>query len=254
MEAAVPAAKDVVRRLVRPLGVDLVPYRTAPVDFSSDDVALLERVRPYTMTTPERVFSAANAARYVADANIPGALVECGVWRGGSSMAMALALLSRGVTDRDLYLFDTYEGMSAPTDADLDHAGRPAREKFEQTRTGDDTAAWCAAPLDDVRANLAQTGYPAGRVHLVKGKVEDTLPGGAPEQIALLRLDTDWYESTKHELETLYPRLVSGGVLILDDYGHWQGSRRAVDEYLAAHDVHLLLNRIDYTGRIAVKP
>ena len=89
---------------------------------------------------------------------------------------------------------------------------------------------------------------------MVKGKVEDTLPGHAPDHIAVLRLDTDWYASTKHEMEHLYPRLARGGVLIIDDYGHWAGSRQAVDEYLAEHGIHLLLNRTDYTGRMALKP
>lgn len=168
-------------------------------------------------------------------------------------MAMAYALLSRGVTDREMYLFDTFEGMSSPTEVDLDYAGRSAKNKFERTRTADDRADWCAASVQDVLANLAHTGYPSERLHLVQGKVEDTLPDAAPEEIALLRLDTDWYESTKHEMETLYPRLTPGGVLIVDDYGHWQGSRQAVDEYLEGHGVHLLLNRIDYTGRIAIK-
>jgi O-methyltransferase len=244
----------VVRRLVRRLGIDIVPYQQAPVDFSADDIALLDRVRPYTMTSPERIFAAATAARFVVDAKVPGAIVECGVWRGGSSMAMAFALLSRGVSDRDMYLFDTFEGMSSPTDADLDYTGRLAMETFERTQTADDRADWCAASIQVVRSNLALTGYPFDRLHLVQGKVEETLPGAAPEVIALLRLDTDWYESTKHEMETLYPRLTPGGVLIIDDYGHWQGSRLAVDEYLEANDVHLLLNRIDYTGRVALKP
>jgi len=88
---------------------------------------------------------------------------------------------------------------------------------------------------------------------LVAGAVEDTLPDRAPMEIALLRLDTDWYASTKHELETLYPRLVSGGVLMLDDYGHWTGCRKAVDEYFAANAPAPLLNRIDYTARVATK-
>jgi hypothetical protein len=96
-------------------------------------------------------------------------------------------------------------------------------------------------------------GYPKEKLHYVQGKVEDTIPGAAPGQIALLRLDTDWYESTHHELIHLYPRLSAGGVLIVDDYGHWQGSRRAVDEWIAQTGARILLNRIDYTGRVAVK-
>jgi len=96
-------------------------------------------------------------------------------------------------------------------------------------------------------------GYPEQQIHFVEGLVEETLPAEAPEEIALLRLDTDWYSSTKHELEQLYPRLAPGGVLILDDYGHWQGARRAVDEYFAENQITLLLNRVDSTARIGVK-
>ncbi len=103
-----------------------------------------------------------------------------------------------------------------------------------------------------VRRLLHATGYPPERIHLVRGPVEETLPAAAPDGLALLRLDTDWYESTRHELEHLYPRLATGGVLIVDDYGHWEGARKAADEHLAAHPA-LLLSRSDYTGRMAVK-
>jgi hypothetical protein len=101
---------------------------------------------------------------------------------------------------------------------------------------------------------MDSTGYPQNRVRFIKGRVEETVPGEAPEQIALLRLDTDWYESTQHELEYLFPRLAPGGVLILDDYGHWAGARKAVDDYIALHKLPLLLCRIDMSGRIAIKP
>jgi O-methyltransferase len=100
---------------------------------------------------------------------------------------------------------------------------------------------------------MYSTGYDMGRIHFVKGKVEDTIPNGAPSRIAILRLDTDWYESTRHELENLYPRLSPRGVLIIDDYGHWAGCRQAVDEYIHSNKIKLLLNRVDYTGRVAVK-
>lgn len=245
---------SLARRAVRRLGIDVVRHRTAPQDFQPADVALLDDVRPYTMSSPERVYAAATAGRWVADAKIPGAVVECGVWRGGSTMAMIRGLLDRGVDDRDIYLFDTYEGMSAPTDADKDVDGRPAAEVFEATKLSADSSDWCNAGIDDVRRNVLSTGYPAERVHLVKGKVEDTIPGAAPAEIALLRLDTDWYESTKHELVHLWPRLTSGGICIIDDYGHWAGSRQAVDEYFEEHGIAVLMHRIDYTGRVVVKP
>jgi O-methyltransferase len=113
---------------------------------------------------------------------------------------------------------------------------------------------WCVAGLEDVKRNLYSTGYPKEKLHFIKGKVEDTVPGQAPENIAMLRLDTDWYESTAHELQHLYPRLAKNGVLIIDDYGHWLGSRKAVDEYFAKQSFCPLFNRMDYTGRLAVKP
>ena len=99
---------------------------------------------------------------------------------------------------------------------------------------------------------MLETGYPMAQIQFVSGMVEQTLLKQKPEKVALLRLDTDWYESTKCELEQLFPRLVPGAVLIIDDYGHWDGCRRAVDEYFEQHQVRMLLNRIDYTARIGI--
>ena len=223
-----------------------------PMDFEEADIELCLRVGPYTMTTPARIYSLVRAVEYVSARAVPGAFVECGVWRGGSMMAVALTLLRLGVTDRDLYLYDTFTGMTAPTDEDVRRSGERAADLLaEESRSSD---IWAIAAIDDVREAVLSVGYPEERIHFVQGPVEDTLPANAPEAIALLRLDTDWYSSTKHELVHLFPRLTSGGVLILDDYGYWQGARRAVDEYLAENGLRLLLNRIDNTARIALKP
>lgn len=209
-------------------------------------------LEPFTMTSRERMHALYQATAYVAQAAIPGAIVECGVWRGGSMMLVCRTLLARGARDRGLFLFDTYAGMTAPTAEDVDVAGRPASALLAAAPpSGDPESVWCVASLDDVRANVLSTGYPADLCHFVVGRVEETLPARAPEQIALLRLDTDWYASTRHELAHLFPRLSDGGVLIVDDYGHWRGARKAVDEYLSAHAPGLLLHRIDATGRIA---
>ncbi len=142
--------------------------------------------------------------------------------------------------------------MSEPTEHDADWRGVRATELMERGAENKETSVWCLATLEDVQQNFARTGYPRERVHFVKGKVEDTIPGQAPEQIAILRLDTDFYESTAHELKHLYSRISPGGVLIIDDYGHWAGARKAVDEFFSAHGHPLLLNRIDYTGRLAI--
>jgi len=223
-----------------------------PLDFEEADKNLYRRVGPYTMTTPPRVYALVRAVEYVVARDVPGAIVECGVWRGGSVMAAALTLLRLGVTDRDMYLYDTFAGMPPPSDADTTRSGERAADLLAQNDESADI--WAIASLDDVRAAVLSVGYPQERIRFVEGLVEETLPGTAPAEISLLRLDTDWYSSTKHELEHLYPRLSPGGVLILDDYGHWQGARRAVDEYLAENGVALLLSRIDATARIAVRP
>lgn len=222
-----------------------------PADYDDEAKEIIRAVKPYTMTSPERLNAFILATRHVVRHGIPGDIVECGVWRGGSMQACAKALLAAGDTERDLYLFDTYEGMTPPTEEDLRRDGKSAEELLRVQ--GKDRPIWAVASLDDVKAGFAKVPYPEERVHYVRGKVEDTVPGQAPEQISVLRLDTDWYASTRHELEHLYGRLVSGGVLLIDDYGYWQGSRQAVDEFMDKTGERLLLLRMD-EGRIAVKP
>ncbi|HSW13469.1 MAG TPA: TylF/MycF/NovP-related O-methyltransferase [Solimonas sp.] len=224
------------------------------VDISPGEWQVIAAVKPYTMTTPPRVVGLLRAVDYLVKAGIPGAMVECGVYKGGSMLAVAMKLRELGVSDRELWLYDTFEGMVAPGAADLDWQGKPAMQDYQAHQAEDGSSQWARAGVEEVRNNLAASGYPGERTRYVIGKVEDTIPKTLPGQIALLRLDTDWYESTKHELEHLYPLLAPGGVLIIDDYGHYQGCRQAVDEYLAKLDHPLLLQRMDYSGRLAVKP
>ena len=168
---------------------------------------------------------------------------------------MAMGLRGRSDTQRTLWMYDTYEGMTDPTDADKVHYGNDAKELMKTARQDEkpeNSLILAAASLEVVQNNMRSTGYPVDRIRYVKGPVEETIPGSLPDRIALLRIDTDWYESTRHELVHLYPRLSSGGILIIDDYGHWQGARKAVDEYFQGSGP--FLNRIDYTGRLAVKP
>jgi hypothetical protein len=207
----------------------------------------IEQVTPFTSTSPERVAALCSATEYVVREEIPGCFVECGVGRGGSVMAMALTLQRLGVADRDLFLFDTFSGMTIPTEADIDFAGVAYLDHWPNMPNyfGE------FAPLPEVKAALTTTGYDPAHLHFVQGSVEETLPERAPSEIALLRLDTDWYESTRHELIHLYPRLVLGGVVIIDDYGHLEGTRRATDEYFDGR--RILLGRIDHAGRIGVK-
>jgi O-methyltransferase len=236
---------DVVRR------PDHAPPVVYPPDFDEAAIALCERVRPYTLTSPERIVALRDTVRYLVRAGIPGAFVECGVWRGGSMMVVALTLLEEGTTDRDLYLFDTFTHMPFPGEEDVDLFGVKAADVFDAAAEAE---AFAYLPFEEVREALARTGYPVERMHFVPGMVEDTIPGAAPAEIALCRLDTDWYVSTAHEMEHLFPRIAPGGALLIDDYGHFMGAKQAVDEYFAAHGPEVLLQRIDFTGRLVIVP
>jgi O-methyltransferase len=248
--------KDATKWALRRCGYRLTPYTgPVPADFADHQVALWELVAPYTMTTPDSVAVLADAIRYVLREDIPGAVVECGVWRGGSMMAAAKTLLDAGKDDIDIYLYDTFEGMTDPTEQDVHWSGRAAREILTADTDRETSTVWARAALGDVQRAMGLVPYPEHRLHFVRGPVEDTLPVWAPAQISLLRLDTDWYESTRHELIHLYPRLSAGGVLIIDDYGWWRGARMAADEYFAENPPFPMLVRIDDGGaRLAIKP
>jgi hypothetical protein len=241
-----------LRWAFRRMGYDLVqshdpdnPEVGFPPDFDEAESADVRAALPYTLTGPFRLVSLLRALAYLHRHQIAGDVVECGVWRGGSMMAAARGLLRLGDPSRHLWLYDTFSGMSEPTAEDVSVCDLSAKADFKSD--------YLRVSLETVRAVVDGTGYPRERVHYVQGKVEDTIPGQIPERIALLRLDTDWYESTRHELIHLFPRLVTGGVLIIDDYGHWKGARKAADEYFEANNVRILLDRIDFSARIAVK-
>jgi hypothetical protein len=179
-------------------------------------------------------------------------------------MIIAMTLKKNLVTDREIYLFDTFEGMSPPSEKDIDFFGTKAIQHLDQERldrtqnSSPKTSMWCYANIEDVKNNMSKILYPPEKIHYIKGKVEITLPEFKDNiktgKFSLLRLDTDWYESTKTELQILYPMLVVKGILILDDYGHWQGAKAAVDEYISNYKLPLFLNVVDYTGRLIVKP
>jgi hypothetical protein len=244
------------RSVVEGLGYEIKSTKSGsrwPLDFQQRDIDLYEEVAPFTLTPPAAVAALGDAVRYIHANRVPGAIVECGVWKGGSMRAVAKTLLELGETDIDLYLFDTFEGMSEPTEEDVMWTGERADAIL--ARESKDTNFWARAGLDEVREVMHALPYPQARIHFVQGKVEDTIPDQAPSEIALLRLDTDWYESTRHELVHLYPRLAPGGVLILDDYGWWRGAGRATDEYFQENGPAPLLARIDHEGRrMAIKP
>lgn len=244
------------RTLLRKRGYNLVrtDHRKAdpPVDADEHTRVVIKAIENHTLTPHGRVISLVDSVRYIVQREVPGAIVECGVWRGGSMMAAAMTLVEQGDMSRDLYLFDTFTHMPPAGPEDVKRNGRRVSDI---ERSGEYSPFFEYIPLDAVRAAMFATGYPEARIHFVPGLVEDTLPSEAPTQIALCRLDTDYYQSTKHEMEHLYPRIASDGVLLIDDYGEFLGARKAVDEYFAAQaDPAPFLHRIDHAARLILKP
>lgn len=230
------------------------------VDTAPEFVPIYLQAVPFTMTSVQNMFAFYSAVKFAAESGVPGDIVECGVWRGGSCMVAALTLKALAAADRNIWLYDTFSGMSPPTGVDQPiGVGRSVIKEdtmtlWRKSRVDEQRNDWCYASLEDVQANVARTGYPAAQTVYVKGKVEDTIPGRLPGSISCLRLDTDWYESTYHELTHLYPLLSPGGLLLLDDYGFWAGQKQAVDRYFRENGIKLFLQRIDSNARLAIKP
>ena len=248
--------KKLIKKIIKKLGYEIHrsgTYREFPIDFNEIDIDIIKAVKPFTLTSIERRFALIQAVNYIIKNKIAGDIVECGVWKGGSIMAIAKTLLALKSYDKELYLFDTFEGMPRPTEFDISYNDKLAIKHFEERKIDNNSSDWSRIELDEVKNNVFSTGYNKEKFHFIKGKVEDTIQKNSPETISILRLDTDWYESTRHELIHLFPRLVKGGVIIIDDYGFWKGAKKAVDQYFEENNISILLNRIDTTGVIGIK-
>jgi predicted O-methyltransferase YrrM len=231
-------------------GIGLARRVEIPADLEPEFVSHYQRCRPFTMCSVERQYALYNSMAYLARERIAGDVVECGVWCGGSAMLAALCAAAAGDRQRTFSLYDTFGPFPAPGERDDAFAWAVWREIDTSGRLD----GRALPGVDEVRRNMLSTGISDGQLRIVPGRVEETLPAQAPERIALLRLDTDWYESTRHELEHLYPLLAPGGVLIIDDYGCMNGARAATDEFISRSGAPLLLTRIDDTARLAIKP
>lgn len=223
------------------------------IDSDKQFLRIFNKCQSYTMTSKARMFALYKTVKYIIDAKIPGDFVECGVWKGGSAMIIASTLKELGINNKKIYLYDTFEGASKPTESDYTIGeGEKALDLWRKNKENSDEKLFFSS-LSEVKKNMFSIKYPKEKIIFVKGKVEDTIPKTLPENISLLRLDTDWYESTKHELEYLYPLLSQKGILIIDDYGCWAGAKKAVDEYFEKENISIFLSRIDSTGRLIIK-
>ena len=252
--------KNVIRSTLGLLNLEVhkkVEKRGAPfpVELSPEERELFDYVRRngLTMVSDERLFATILACKHVVASGVEGEFVECGVWRGGNALLAAGLFKLYGAT-RKVYLFDTFAGMTLPTEHDTAAMTGEDAHALYLSKAKESHNEFCYASLEDVKSAFKRADLLDANIIFIAGDVLSTLavPDNLPQQIAVLRLDTDWYESTRMELETLYPRLTIGGILMVDDYGYWNGARRAVDEYFA-REPRPFLQYTDGTGRAGVK-
>lgn len=217
-------------------------------EMTHEEKQIITKCLKYSMTTKPRMWALLNSINYIFNKNIQGDFVECGVWKGGNLILYNI-LNEKRKLNRNIYGYDTFEGMPLPGENDFKYDGSSAINLFNKNIKSKN--GWCKSTIDEVEKNILKE-CPKNNINLIKGRVEDTLliEKNIPEKISILRLDTDFYESTKIELEILFPRLEKNGILIIDDYGNWKGSKKAVDDYFKTkpfliyvdHSCRLLIN------------
>ena len=245
--------KTFIRRILeRHLGLEV--RRKQPLQFpfglDEEDRRLIQVVmdEQLSMVSFEALCTTALACRHVLREGIPGAFVECGVWRGGNGLIAASAFDRAGQRERGIFLYDTFSGMTRPSEIDGATALREYLDADRETHN-----AWCYEDLENVQRTFARFEL-LGAVHLVPGDVRTTLKEDRiPDCVSVLRLDTDWYETTAVEMAALFPRLSKGGILIIDDYDAWPGARAAVDEYFREHPPFPYLQPVAGKGRIGIR-
>lgn len=224
------------------------------VEATEEQKQLMHLSGKYSMTSLIRRWSLIQSIKYINDKKIDGDFVECGVWKGGNLLIFEKLNLKFNLRKK-IYAYDTFAGMSEPTEYDKDLAQKNAKVEWNKNAQNKEInySFNCYAGLNEVKNNLKENLVKIDNINLIEGKVESTLVNkvNLPNKISILRLDTDWYESTKIELDILYPLLEVGGILIIDDYGYWQGSRKAVDEYFK--DKNVWLQYVDHSCRMIVK-
>jgi O-methyltransferase len=269
MNQNIPFWKKIIVSFFKSIGFDIKRTSKAkfevPKDFDSDSNEIYQKVKDLTLIPPERIISLIQSIKYIEDNNIEGDYVECGVYMGGVGLAIALTLEKfYPDSNRKIWLYDTFSGMSMPNQYDVKQwfdsskgavvdSGK-AIDKINRYNITANSSDWTNCSLKEVKNNIfSNTSYSHNNFNFIEGKVQDTIPLHSPDKIALLRLDTDFYESTKHELIHLYPALEIYGILIIDDYGIWSGCQKAVDEYISEKKIKIFLSRIDYSSRAAIK-
>lgn len=204
---------------------------------------IFNKVKDLTLLQYERIECNIKSIDYIINNNIDGDIVEAGVYKGGSILSMILRLEERHILNRQIHLYDTFNGMTESSEYDIDLNNIKAKDAIDDYL--------CKCDLDSVKNNIKNnSAYPSNLIQYHVGDILKTK--FIPEKISILRLDTDWYESTKFELDNFFDKVSIGGVIMVDDYGHWNGCKKAVDEFLLKHP-EIEIEKIDYTGIIFYK-
>ena len=245
--------KNIILKLIHSYGYRLIKASTpnSIEEINKYEKELIETCSKYSMTTSLNMWSLLQSFYYIKNNNIEGDFVECGVWKGGN-LILLQKLMEKYKIKKNIFAYDTFEGMPEPTNLDFKYDGSDGRQIFKHKKNND--IKWVYSSIDEVKKNLSTNCKSKKNIKLIKGMVEKTLmkKNNIPEKISILRLDTDFYESTKIEMKILFPRLVKGGVLIIDDYGNWLGARKAIDEYFE-NKTKPFLHFVDHSSRLHIK-
>ena len=246
--------KNSIRKILSNFNLTLINNNQKIIELSEKDRKLIDIVSNYSMTPKIRIYNLLQALKHIKQNSIVGDFVECGVWKGGNIIMFKKFHENEFFNDnRNIFAYDTFNGMSEPTKEDFNLINKISAKNLLNKDKEKKTNTWGVCGLDEVKSNILKNVADIENIKFVKGKVEETLmkEENLPKKISILRLDTDWYESTKKELEILYNKVSPGGIVIIDDYGHWSGSRQAVDEYFKGK--YVWMHYVDYACRLIIK-
>ena len=253
--------KKLIKKIIKLFGYEIISNdnwlrknENYIAEISKNESTILNNIKDYTMTSIPSQWSLIQSINHVIRNNVEGSFVECGIFRGGNVILMS-KLLEAHKVEKKIFAYDTFQGMPLPGKDDLDLRGNNSVNKFLELKNSENEGSqWCYCNIEDVKSNIKKFNINyLKNINFIKGKVEETLLDvkNLPKKISLLRLDTDFYSSTKTELNILYPLLSKKGVLIIDDYGHFKGAKKAVDEFFDIN--RIWLHRVDYSTRIYIK-
>jgi hypothetical protein len=253
--------KKLIKKIIKLFGYEIISNNdwlrkneNYIAEISKNESAILNNIKDYTMTSIPSQWSLIQSINHVIRNNVEGSFVECGIFRGGNIILMS-KLLEKHKVEKNIFAYDTFEGMPLPGEDDLDLRGNSSIDKFLELKNYEkEGSQWCYCNIQDVKSNIKKFNINyLKNINFIKGKVEETLLDvkNLPKKISLLRLDTDFYSSTKIELNILFPLLEKNGILIVDDYGHFMGAKKAVDEFF--YEKKAWFHRVDYSTRLLIK-